>query len=151
MLPSIEEIKHTIADFVKQKIYWLLLEIMTLQSIHNDVDFRKQHSIVGHLIAQEIGRQTPHRPTENCQKVKVSFGKTRAIFSLPHVNVFSRRPPLNTSPHNQQMLHGKSKNPHFHGQSCWANWMVKGKIRDRAQKPLPKKTNLGEGSLEIIG
>jgi hypothetical protein len=56
-------------------------------------EFRKQHSIVGHLFAQEIGRQTPHRPTENCQKVKISFGSHWIISSSIHADEFPLKKP----------------------------------------------------------
>jgi hypothetical protein len=48
------------------------------------------------------------------------------------------------------MLLGKSKNPHFEGQAYWGNGIAKGKIRDPARKPLPKKENLREGSLGVF-
>jgi hypothetical protein len=49
--------------------------------------------------------------------VKISFGKDEGYRLLPYRDTVPRRSLLKTSPHNQQMLLGKSKNPDFEDQA----------------------------------
>jgi hypothetical protein len=56
-----------------------------------------------------MGRQTPHKLTESGKKMKVSLGKTWAIFFSLRVDAFRRRSPLNTLFRNQQLLLEKWK------------------------------------------
>jgi len=82
--------------------------------------------------------------------VKISFEKDQGHRLLPHAVTVPRRSTPKSSIHNLQLHLEKSKNPHFENQAYWGNGMVKGKIRDPARKPLPKKENLREGSLGVI-
>ena len=66
------------------------------------------------------------------QRVKISSGKDEGYRLLPDRDTVPRRSLLKASPHNQQMLLGKSKNPDFEDQAYQGDRMAKGKIGDSA-------------------
>ena len=105
---------------------------------------------MGHLIAQEIGRQTPHRLIESGKKVKVSLGKTRAIFFSLLVDAFPGRSPLSTLSRNQQMILRKSEYPNYERQPHPLNDMVRGNIGQFTHKAINSKKKIGMGRLRTI-
>jgi hypothetical protein len=93
------------------------------------------------LFAQEIGRQTPRKLTDNRKKVKVSFGKIWAVFFSLHVDALIRRPPLNILSRNQQMLPEKWEDPDSDERVHRFDQMVKGRVAELTHKSRPKKEN----------
>jgi PiT family inorganic phosphate transporter len=72
---------------------------------------------LGSAVAKVIGKDVIDLSAFNQQALYISASSL--IAALFHVDAPLKGYPLNTSPHNEQMLLGKSKNPDFEDQAYW--------------------------------